>query len=157
MFLAVFKRTFCDEDLALLSCPDDKQLVFHEKPFYGQAKTSESCPATNGKTCTSNIDYGDIDKFCQTSSCEIKPVSHVELDQEECKDSNNYLTLYHSCQESKYCFCILLETHTHFAHWLITNYWWLEKSRNFAPHCDSSPGCINGYRRHTGRGNPALD
>ena len=30
-------------------------------------------------------------------------------------------------------------------------------TRNFAPHCLSSPRCINGYRRHTAGGNPAMD
>lgn len=102
IFLAVFKRTFCDDDIALISCPDDKQLVFHKAPFYGQMNSSESCPASNGKTCTSDIRYGDVDDFCSSSSCTISPVSYQQLDQRECKDSDNYLTLYHSCQKSKY-------------------------------------------------------
>ena len=103
MFLAVFKRTFCDEDKALLSCPEDKQLVFHGKPFYGRMNFSESCPARNGKTCTPNIRYEEINTFCGNSSCEINPVSKIQDIKEECKDNDNYLTLYHSCQEGKHC------------------------------------------------------
>ena len=104
MFIAVFKRTFCDDDAALISCPDDKQLVLHEKPFYGQMNSSESCPASNGKTCTSDLSNYDMDEFCGKSSCTISPVSPTKLDQTECSGSDNYLTLYHSCQKSKCCF-----------------------------------------------------
>ena len=31
------------------------------------------------------------------------------------------------------------------------------QTKNFAPHCLSSPRCINAYRRHTAGGNPAMD
>ena len=30
-------------------------------------------------------------------------------------------------------------------------------TRNLTPHCLSPPKCINGYRRHTAGGNPAMD
>lgn len=103
IFLAVFKRTFCDNDVAIVSCPDDKQLVFHENPFYGRTNfTAESCRTTSAKTCTSNIYYSDLVSFCDRSSCRIEPVSYEKLGQDECEGSDNYLTLYHSCQESKY-------------------------------------------------------
>ena len=103
-FLEVFKRTFCDEDKALISCPDELRLVFHNEPFYGQVNSSDSCPASGPAPCTSGLTYGGIEDFCNWHSCVISTVSGSNLDlkvQDQCKDTSNYLTVYHSCQQSK--------------------------------------------------------
>ena len=103
-FLVVFKRTFCDEDKALISCPPELRLVFHNTPFYGQVNSSESCPASGPTPCISDLTYDGIEDFCDRYSCDIPGVSGNKLGlkgQYQCKDSSNYLTVYHSCQQSK--------------------------------------------------------
>lgn len=103
-FLVVFKRTFCDEDKALISCPRELRLVFHNEPFYGQVNSSESCPASGPTPCISDLTYGGIKDFCNWHSCDITGVSGNKLGltgQYQCKDTSSYLTVYHSCQKRK--------------------------------------------------------
>ena len=103
-FLVVFKRIFCDDDIALISCPPELRLVFHNKLFYSQVNSSDSCPASGPTSCISDVAYEDIKDFCEYHSCEISGVSGSKLGlegQNQCKDTSNYLTVYHSCQQSK--------------------------------------------------------
>ena len=101
-FFAVFTRTFCDDDIALMSCPSDQQLVLHERAFYGRMNPSEFCPTTNNITCTSDVSFYELDGFCSGTTCTISPVSYSTLKKKECKYSSNYLTLSQSCQGSEY-------------------------------------------------------
>lgn len=101
-FFAVFTRTFCDNDIALMSCPSDQQLVLHDHAFYGRMNPSEFCPTTNNITCTSDVSFYQLDGFCSGTTCTISPVSYSKLEKEECKHSSNYLTLSQSCQGSEY-------------------------------------------------------
>lgn len=77
------------------------RLVFHDSPFYGQMNTSEACPSTGGITCKTDLGYKGIEQYCKTGICEIPAVSPNALELKQCKDSSNYLTLYHSCQPRK--------------------------------------------------------
>ncbi|KAJ7381779.1 Eva-1 C [Desmophyllum pertusum] len=97
----VFERTFCDGDNALISCPPGMLLVFHNKPFYGQKNSSESCPATGPQTCVSDFKYDKINKYCKSIyMCEIPRVSNAAFNMKKsCPDTSNYLLFYHSCQK----------------------------------------------------------
>ncbi|KAJ7360505.1 hypothetical protein OS493_015607 [Desmophyllum pertusum] len=97
----VFERTFCDRDNALISCPPGMLLVFHNKPFYGQKNSSESCPATSPQTCVSDFKYDQMTKYCKSNyMCEIPRVSNAAFNTKpSCPDTSNYLLFYHSCQK----------------------------------------------------------